>query len=231
MVDFGSLAVENPYLVFEDTAADGNEAVVDVGSGGEDVGEIDGAVEEGDGLGEGVGTQVVGYDERDEDGVGLFIGIEDKARGVVVGGLAVDEPGLGGEASAIVDDFDLLGAFVDFPIDVEGYDGLEEEAVGGGAAGGAFMADGEEIGGGDGGVDLYMAEVLLDGEGGVGRVGGPLVTPAGGGVGGDEIVGRGEAGVVPEELDVDGVDHLEVEVDDAVALVEGGEGVGIEAGE
>ncbi len=77
MVDFGSLAVENPYLVFEDATADGNEAIVDVCSGGEDVGEIDGAVEEGDGLGEGIGTQVVGDDERDEDGVGFVIGIVD----------------------------------------------------------------------------------------------------------------------------------------------------------
>ena len=43
-------------------------------------------------------------------------------------------------------------------------------------------------------------------------------------------MGRRKAGVVRKELEVDGVKHLELEVDDAVALVEGEEGVDISAG-
>ena len=96
---------------------------------------------------------------------------------MVAGRLAIDEPGLGGEAYAIVDDFELLGAFVDFPVDMEGDDGLEVKAVDSGTTGSAGMADGEEVDGGERGVDLNLAEVLLGGEEGVGRKGGPLVMP------------------------------------------------------
>ena len=79
MVDFDPLAVENPDFVFENAVSDGGEAVVEVGTGGEDVGEVDGGVEKREGLGEGIGTQVVGNDEGDDDGVGLGVGVIDEA--------------------------------------------------------------------------------------------------------------------------------------------------------
>jgi len=71
MVHLDTAAVENPYLIFKNATADGSKTVVVLRIGSEDIGKIDGGVDEDKGFGDGVGTEVVGKDERDEDGVGL----------------------------------------------------------------------------------------------------------------------------------------------------------------
>ncbi len=195
-------AVVEPHFVFEDALGQGEETVVDVALGGEDVGEKEGEATEGDGASDRVEAGGAESHHGDDHAVApprlcleMGYGVAPRLADVVDKVFATrPSPTPGGFAVAHAEVFDhefhtIVGYLVGG--DVHGrHDGLYG-VDGDGAAGGALSRRGAIVGiegvvGGDDGVDVHHGFVFVAHKAAVEGVGGPKVV--GGARGGVEAV-------------------------------------------